>query len=139
MTLFQYSADWFCLCVYVSYGIVSKWEMICCFTFNSITTIYVLIYSISSRYTFIQYFLTCIHSHTANQPKPVSQSVSYEVRTKCIHLIHCYGVLALTFTTKASRQTNPNWIDDGKKMKGNTHTRTVHTLVNVSIEDTDAK
>lgn len=30
--------------VYVSYGIVSKWEMICCFTFNSITTIYVLIY-----------------------------------------------------------------------------------------------
>lgn len=81
------SIGFVCKCVgafvYVSYGIVSKWEMICCFTFNSITTIYVLIYSISSRYTFAQSFLTYIYSHTVSQP------ASYEMRTKCIHFIHC--------------------------------------------------
>lgn len=115
-TLFQYRR----FVLNVSYAIVSKWEMICRFTYNSITTIYVLIDSISSRCTFT---LDVIYRQSVSQP--ASQLYWYQ----CYVFIICSFPFALALGTNTTEKHGQRTGMNEKPMKGDT---------NVSKEDATA-
>lgn len=99
----------------VSFSIVSKWEIICCFTYNSITTIYVLIDSISSRRTFSLHFSLYRKS---SQRAGKQSGASHHHHCRCYV---CRYIVPMSVPSKNTWQTEHEELDGAKK-KGEAQT-----------------